>query len=259
LKGERLDERVVREGLAESRSAAQALILSGRVLVDDERVDKAGTRIASEKTIRLKGGGRTFVSRGGEKLAAALDDLALDPSGLRCLDVGASTGGFTDCLLQRGAAFVVAVDVGHSQMHSRLRLDPRVDVRERVNARHMNPADFEGSFGLVVVDVSFISLELILPAIEACAPDADWLLLVKPQFEVGRDRVGKGGVVREDALRKSAADAVSVAARGLGRIERGRVDSRVPGPKGNREIFLWISAVTVDEVGRGEEPEQGSC
>jgi len=247
LKGERLDERVVREGLAESRSAAQALILSGRVLVDDEPADKAGMRIAVEKRVRLKGGPRSFVSRGGEKLAAALDDLAVDPAGLRCLDVGASTGGFTDCLLQRGATFVVAMDVGHSQMHSRLRLDPRVDVRERVNARHMDPADFEGPFGLVVVDVSFISLELILPAIDACASDADWLLLVKPQFEVGRDHVGKGGVVREDALRQSAADSVAAAARGLGRVERGRVDSRVPGPKGNREIFLWISSAGVDE------------
>jgi 23S rRNA (cytidine1920-2'-O)/16S rRNA (cytidine1409-2'-O)-methyltransferase len=235
-----------------SRSAAQALILSGRVLVDDERVDKAGTRIGEEKKVRLKGGGRSFVSRGGEKLAAALDDLGLDPTGLRCLDVGASTGGFTDCLLQRGASFVVAIDVGHSQIHSRLRLDPRVDVRERVNARHMQPADFEGAFGLVVVDVSFISLELILPAIAACAPDADWLLLVKPQFEVGRDRVGKGGVVREDALRESAADSVSAAARSLGRVERGRVDSRLAGPKGNREIFLWISAVGVDEAGEGQ-------
>lgn len=248
-KGERLDERVVREGLAESRSAAQALILSGRVLVDDEPVDKAGTRIPTGKSVRLKGGARSFVSRGGEKLAAALDDFEIDPTGQRCLDVGASTGGFTDCLLQRGANFVVAIDVGHSQMHSRLRLDPRVEVRERVNARHLSPTDFEGRFGWVVVDVSFISLELILPAIDACAPGADWLLLVKPQFEVGRENVGKGGVVREDALRKAAADSVSAAARLLGRSERGRVDSRLPGPKGNREIFLWISAASVDEQG----------
>ena len=246
MKRERLDERVLREGLAESRSAAQALILSGRVLVDDAPVDKAGTRIAEDKAVRLKGGARSFVSRGGEKLAAALDDLGVDPSELRCLDVGASTGGFTDCLLKRGARFVVAIDVGHSQMHSRLRLDSRVDVHERVNARHMQPADFPGPFGLVVVDVSFISLELIMPAMNACAPDADWLLLVKPQFEVGRDHVGKGGVVREDALRASAADSVSRAACELGRFECGRVDSRLPGPKGNREIFLWISAVDVD-------------
>ncbi len=246
MKGERLDERVVREGLAESRSAAQALILSGRVLVDDEPVDKSGTRIARDKSVRLKGGARSFVSRGGEKLAAALDELEIDPAGLRCLDVGASTGGFTDCLLQRGASFVVAMDVGHSQLHSRLRLDPRVDVRERVNARRMDPVDYVGPFGLVVVDVSFISLALILPAVDACTLEADWLLLVKPQFEVGRDHVGKGGVVREDHLRESAADSVSAVAHELGRVERGRVESRLPGPKGNREIFLWISGAGAD-------------
>ncbi len=221
--------------------------------MDDVLADKAGVRIASERVVRVKGGSRSFVSRGGEKLAAALDDLGVDPKGLRCLDVGASTGGFTDCLLQRGATAVVAMDVGHSQLHSRLRLDPRVDVRERVNARHMDPSDFEGPFGLVVVDVSFISLELILPAIDACTRDADWLLLVKPQFEVGRDHVGNGGVVRDDALRASAADSVSLAASRLGRVERGRVDSRVPGPKGNREIFLWIGGLGVDTKGVPKE------
>jgi 23S rRNA (cytidine1920-2'-O)/16S rRNA (cytidine1409-2'-O)-methyltransferase len=247
LKGERLDERVLREGLAPSRTAAQALIIAGRVLVDDERVDKSGTRIAPERGIRLKGGPRLFVSRGGEKLAAALSDLDLDPTGLTCLDVGASTGGFTDCLLQRGAIRVVAIDVGHSQMHSSLRLDSRVDVRERVNARNIRPEDFDETFELVVADVSFISLELILPAIHACAPDAQWLLLVKPQFEVGRDQVGKGGVVREDSLREAAADHVVEAAIALGRREIGRAESRVPGPKGNREIFVRISVPEVEE------------
>jgi 23S rRNA (cytidine1920-2'-O)/16S rRNA (cytidine1409-2'-O)-methyltransferase len=247
LKGERLDERVVREGLAPSRSAAQALILAGRVLVDDEPVDKSGTRIALERTIRLKGGTRRFVSRGGEKLSAALDDLELDPSGTQCLDIGASTGGFTDCLLQHGATHVVAIDVGHSQIHSSLRLDPRVEVRERVNARHLTPGDFDSTFDLVVADVSFISLELILPAIQACAPAAELLLLVKPQFEVGREQVGKGGVVRDDALREAAANRVVEAACTLGRRLKGRAESRVPGPKGNREIFVWISAEEVEE------------
>jgi 23S rRNA (cytidine1920-2'-O)/16S rRNA (cytidine1409-2'-O)-methyltransferase len=247
LKGDRLDERVVREGLAPSRSAAQALILAGRVLVDDERVDKSGTRIAAECAIRLKGGARPFVSRGGEKLAAALADLGLDPSGMHCLDVGASTGGFTDCLLQHGARRVVAIDVGHGQIHSSLRLDPRVEVRERVNARHLTPDDFDAVFELVVVDVSFISLELILGAIHACAPTAEFLLLVKPQFEVGREQVGKGGVVRDDALREGAADRVAEAACALGRRELGRAESRLAGPKGNREIFLRISAGEVDE------------
>ena len=247
MKGERLDERVVREGMAASRSAAQALILAGRVLVDDERVDKSGTRIATERSVRLKGGARRFVSRGGEKLAAALDDLGLDPSGMQCLDVGASTGGFTDCLLQHHATRVVAIDVGHGQIHSSLRLDPRVEVQERVNARHLGPDDFDTRFDLVVVDVSFISLQLILPALHACAPAAEFLLLVKPQFEVGREQVGKGGVVRDDALREAAANRVVEAARALGRREKGRVESRLPGPKGNREIFVWFSAEEVEE------------
>ncbi len=228
-------------------------MLSGRVLVDDTPCDKPGTRIAPERSVRLKGGPRPFVSRGGEKLAAALDALGLDPAGRVCLDVGASTGGFTDCLLQRGAERVVAVDVGHSQMHSRLRLDPRVEVREGVNARHLAPGDFADRFGLVVADVSFISLALVLPAIDACAPAAELLLLVKPQFEVGREQVGKGGVVRDDALRSGAADRIARVARGLGRREQGRVDSEVPGPKGNREIFLWLSAREADgaRVGTG--------
>jgi 23S rRNA (cytidine1920-2'-O)/16S rRNA (cytidine1409-2'-O)-methyltransferase len=247
LKGERLDERVVREGLAESRSAAQALILAGRVLVDDQPIDKSGTRVAPDTTIRLKGGARRFVSRGGEKLEAALEDLGVDPTGMTCLDVGASTGGFTDCLLQRGAVRVVAIDVGHGQIHSSLRLDPRIEIRERVNARHLEPDAFDDRFDLVVVDVSFISLELVLPALDVCAPAADLLLLVKPQFEVGRDQVGKGGVVRDDALREQAADRVAAAACALGRREKGRADSRLPGPKGNREIFVWISGRQVDE------------
>jgi 23S rRNA (cytidine1920-2'-O)/16S rRNA (cytidine1409-2'-O)-methyltransferase len=238
---------VLREGLAETRSAAQSLILAGRVLVDDEPVDKAGARVGPERQIRLKGGTRRYVSRGGEKLSGALDDLGIDPSGARCLDVGASTGGFTDCLLQRGAVSVVALDVGHGQMHSRLRLDPRVDVRERINARHLSPADFEGRFDWVVVDVSFISLERVLPAIDACAPAAQLLLLVKPQFEVGREQVGKGGVVRDEALRWEVVDRVAgFAAAELSRRERGRVESRLPGPKGNREIFLWLSPRNAD-------------
>lgn len=252
-KGERLDERVVREGLAESRNAAQALVLAGRVLVDDEPIDKSGTRIDAESSVRLKGGQRRFVSRGGDKLAFALEDLGMDPTGLTCLDVGASTGGFTDCLLQSGATRVVAIDVGHGQIHSSLRLDPRVEVRERVNARHLTPADFVDRFDLVVIDVSFISLALVLPAIHACAPHADWLLLVKPQFEVGRSQVGKGGVVRDDALREGAANRISAAARSLGRLEKRRVDSRVAGPKGNREIFLWMSS-TAEAADAAEGP-----
>jgi 23S rRNA (cytidine1920-2'-O)/16S rRNA (cytidine1409-2'-O)-methyltransferase len=247
-RGERLDERVVREGLAESRSVARGLILAGRVLVDDEPAEKAGARVRPERRVRLRSGTRSFVSRGGEKLAGALDELGIDPRGARCLDVGASTGGFTDCLLQRGAAHVVALDVGHGQIHSRLRLDPRVEVRERVNARHLEPEDVRGPIDLVVVDVSFISLEQVLPAIDACAPAADLLLLVKPQFEVGREQVGKGGVVRDDGLRRAVVDRIVGVAAGLGRGELGRAESRLPGPKGNREIFLWRSVRNAEAV-----------
>ncbi len=249
---ERLDERVLREGLAPSRSAARALILAGRVLVDDVAVDKAGVAIAPERCVRLKGGIRRFVSRGGEKLAGALADLAIDPAGRLCLDVGASTGGFTDCLLQHGASRVVAIDVGHSQLHSRLRLDPRVEAREGINARHLDPVEFArsfpGVFELVVVDVSFISLERVLPALAGCTPDADWLLLVKPQFEVGREAVGKGGVVRDEAERIAAVERVAAAAASLGWVERGRAECRLAGPKGNREIFLRLAPASVDEM-----------
>jgi 23S rRNA (cytidine1920-2'-O)/16S rRNA (cytidine1409-2'-O)-methyltransferase len=181
------------------------------------------------------------VSRGGEKLAGALEDLALDPAGRSCLDVGASTGGFTDCLLQRGARRVVAVDVGHGQLHERLRADPRVVVVERANVRHLEASVLGGeAVELVVVDVSFISLRVVLPRLAELTPGADWLLLVKPQFEVGRERVGKGGVVRDDALRQGAVDAVRAAAEALGWRFRAQADSRVHGPKGNREIFLWM-------------------
>lgn len=246
-KGERLDERVVREGLAESRSAAQALILAGRILVDDAPVDKAGVRVGPDARVRVKGGVRRFVSRGGDKLEGALADLGLDPRGSACLDVGASTGGFTDCLLQHGARRVVALDVGHGQLHARLRQDARVDVRERVNARHLTADAFDERFDLVVVDVSFISVDRLLPALHACAPEAELLVLVKPQFEVGRDQVGKGGVVRDDALRESAADRIARAAAAFGWREHGRADSRLAGPKGNREIFVRLVPNGLDE------------
>lgn len=240
MRGERLDERLVRDGLAESRSRAQALILAGRVLVDDAPAEKAGARVRPEAQVRLRGETRRFASRGGEKLEGALEDLGLDPAGRDCLDVGASTGGFSDCLLQRGARSVVAVDVGYGQLDPRLRDDPRVRVLERTNARHLTPEALPEPVSLVTVDVSFISARLVLPALARCAPGADWLVMVKPQFEVGRERVGRGGVVRDDALRAEAADGVAAAAAGLGWGEAGRCDSRVAGPKGNREIFLWL-------------------
>lgn len=231
------------EGLAESRTRAQALVRAGRVLVDDVPVDKPGTRVAPGATLRLRGGGGRFVSRGGEKLAGALEDLRVPVRGRVVLDVGASTGGFTHCLLEAGARSVIAVDVGYGQLAPKLRSDPRVVVLERTHIAKLPPRALPADPELVTVDVSFISLRRVLPHLAELAAPADWLVLVKPQFEVGRERVGKGGVVRDDALRREAADAVAEVAADLGHPERGRAESRLPGPRGNREIFLWLPAV----------------
>jgi 23S rRNA (cytidine1920-2'-O)/16S rRNA (cytidine1409-2'-O)-methyltransferase len=240
-RGARLDEHLVALGLAETRSRAEALIRTGRVLVDDVPVEKPGTRVRPDVAVRLRGETRRFVSRGGEKLAGALEDLGVDPAGKLCLDVGASTGGFSDCLLQAGARGVVAVDVGYGQLAEKLRNDSRVRVLERTNARHLTPGDVPAGIELVTLDVSFISARLVLPALCAVAPRADLLLMVKPQFEVGREQVGKGGVVREPELRAQAVRDVAQAAEALGWGVRGQADSRLAGPKGNLEIFLWLS------------------
>jgi len=240
LKSQRLDERLVVEGLAPTRSRAEALIRAGRVLVDETPVEKPGTRVRAEARVRLRGETPRFVSRGGEKLAGALADLAVDPTGKRCLDVGASTGGFTDCLLAAGASRVVAVDVGYGQLAPRLREDPRVVVLERRNARGLEPADIPAPIELVTVDVSFISVRLLLPVLARLAPAADWLVLVKPQFEVGKGRVGKGGVVRDEGLRAQAVRDVREAAEALGLEVLGEAESRLAGPKGNREVFLHL-------------------
>ena len=219
------------------------------MLVNDVPVDKAGTRVGDDAVVRIKGELRRYVSRGGDKLAGALADLAVDPSGLSCLDVGASTGGFTDCLLQAGANSVTSVDVGYGQLAEKLRQDPRVRLLERTNARHLDASRLPGPVDLVVADVSFISLRLLLPRLREVAPRAVWLLMVKPQFEVGREKVGKGGVVRDPALRAAAADSVAASAAELGYVEQGRSDSRIPGPKGNREIFLHLVPAAGEEVG----------
>ena len=251
-RGQRLDERVVAEGLAETRSRAEALIRAGRVLVDDAPVEKPGTRVAEQARLRLRGSLRRFVSRGGDKLAGALDDLGLDPKGRLCLDVGASTGGFSDCLLQSGARHVVAVDVGYGQLDPRLREDPRVTVLERTNARHLEPQALPSGIELVTVDVSFISIRLLLARLGQVAPGADLLLLVKPQFEVGKGQVGKGGVVRDERLRAGAVAGVREAALELGYKALGEAESRLPGPKGNREIFLWLRPRMAEMVGESE-------
>ncbi len=250
----RLDERLVADGLAETRSRAEAMIRAGQVLVDDAPVDKPGTRIRPESGVRLRGGSRRFVSRGGEKLAGALADLGVDPTGLVCLDIGASTGGFSDCLLQAGARHVVAVDVGYGQLAVALRNDPRVTVLERTNARNLEPEALPARIDLVTVDVSFISVRLLLPRLQRLAPAAELLVMVKPQVEVGKQRVGKGGVVRDDALRAEAAARVLEAAVALGYRGLGQADSRLPGPRGNREIFLRLGPQVAETEGGNSAP-----
>jgi len=243
---QRLDERMLADGLTESRSRAQFLIRAGRVLVDDTPVDKPGTPIRADAKIRIRGEERRFVSRGGEKLAGALEDLGVDPSGRICLDIGASTGGFTDCLLQSGARHVFALDVGYGQLDARLRADPRVTVLERTNARHLEAVALQPQPDLVSIDVSFISVCLLLPTLAEQLPAAELLIMVKPQFEVGRGKVGKGGVVRDPVLRAEAVANVKQCAAALGWTARGEVESRLAGPKGNREIFVRFSSDRAD-------------
>jgi 23S rRNA (cytidine1920-2'-O)/16S rRNA (cytidine1409-2'-O)-methyltransferase len=231
----RIDLLLVERGLAESRAQAQALLMAGRV----PGYDKAGQQVDEDAELSVERG-PAYVSRGGEKLAHALDLFGVDPAGLDCLDVGASTGGFTDVLLQRGAARVIAADVGYGQLHERLRDDPRVTVLERVNARALTELPFAPQ--LVVCDVSFISVRTALPpALALAAPGWQALVLVKPQFEAGRADVGKGGVVRDRAVRVRVVREVAEAALGWGAIVLGVVDSGLPGPKGNRELFLHFA------------------
>ena len=230
----RLDVLLVERGLAESRAQAQALILAGLV----PGHSKAGELLDEDEQLALERGPR-FVSRGGEKLAHALAAFGVDPVGLDCLDVGASTGGFTDVLLQRGAARVIALDVGYGQLHPRLREDPRVTVLERVNARELTELPFAPQ--LVTCDVSFISVRKALPpALALAAPGWQALVLVKPQFEAGRAEVGKGGVVTSRSTRTRVAREIAETALGWDAEVTGIVDSGLPGPKGNRELFLHL-------------------
>jgi 23S rRNA (cytidine1920-2'-O)/16S rRNA (cytidine1409-2'-O)-methyltransferase len=236
----RLDLLLVERGLAETRAKAQALIMAGSVLVDGEVRDKAGLRVSAEAEVALKERLK-YVSRGGLKLEAALDGFGVNPAGRVCLDVGASTGGFSDCLLQRGAARVYAVDVGKGLLAGKVRTDPRVVVIEEVNARYLSTAEVPEPIALMVGDMSFISLTLILPAVvPLLAPGAEVLALVKPQFEAGREAVGKGGVVRDPAVQLACVDKVAKAAAELGLRELGRLASPVKGPKGNQEFFLHL-------------------
>lgn len=238
---ERIDKLLVERGLAESREKARALLLAGQVLVGEQRIDKPGQTVDVAAEIRVKGARPKYVGRGGLKLEAALDAFAIDPTGETWIDVGASTGGFTDCLLQRGARRVVAIDVGHNQLDYRIRTDPRVEAREGVNARHLTPEDFEASFDGAVVDVSFISLKLILPAVAPLVVAGGRVVaLVKPQFEVGRGEVGKGGIVRDDAKRLRVLDEITEFAVTIGLAPLGSIESPIEGAEGNREFLLAL-------------------
>ncbi len=240
---QRIDLLLVERGLAESRAKAQALVMAGAVVVGDTRIDKPGQLVDPSLPLRLKADAapQRYVSRGALKLEKALEVFPVSPAGLACADLGASTGGFTDLLLQRGAARVYAVDVGYGQLHPRIRNDPRVVVRERENARALTAESLGARVDLVTGDLSFISLKLVLPAVKAILrPGGHALLLVKPQFEVGKGEVGKGGVVRDDAKRLAALEGVAGAARALGFAVLGHAESPIEGPAGNREWLLGL-------------------
>ncbi len=239
-KRERADRLLVARDLAQSRARAQALILAGAVFSGAARVDKAGQMLAEDAPLEVRGRDHPWVSRGGLKLVQGLDHFAIDPANLTCLDVGASTGGFTDVLLNRGAAKVFAVDVGHGQLAWKLRNDPRVVVIERTNARYLSRAEVPGPVDLAACDVSFIGLETVLPApLALTAPGARLIALIKPQFEVGKGQVGKGGVVRDPALHEAVCARIEA---WLGAREGWRVlgltESPILGPEGNKEFLI---------------------
>jgi 23S rRNA (cytidine1920-2'-O)/16S rRNA (cytidine1409-2'-O)-methyltransferase len=237
---ERLDVLMVARGLAESRERAQRLVRAGLVYTGGQRLEKPGVAIDTETPLTVRGSDCPYVSRGGLKLAGALDALGVAVQGRVCLDLGASTGGFTDCLLQRGAARVHAIDVGRGQLHDRIARNPRVSARERTHIDMLAAADFAEPPDLAVADLSFISVTRAFVPLRRVMPRGEALVLVKPQFELGRERVPRGGVVRDDALRRDAIDGVAAAARAAGFEVAGEADSPIEGGDGNRETFLWL-------------------
>ncbi len=237
----RIDKLVVERGLAESREKARRLVLAGEVLVDEALVDKPGAMVRVDAMVRLRRPSKSFVGRGGEKLQGALDSFGLDVSGFFVLDVGASTGGFTDCLLQRGAASVTALDVGKGQLDWKLYTDPRVRVIERVNARYIDPKDFPEPFDLATLDLSFISLRKVLPSIVPLVkPEGRLLMLVKPQFELSPADIERGGLVRDETKQAGAVASVRAAAEALALRVEGMVPSAIRGAEGNQEYFLLV-------------------
>jgi 23S rRNA (cytidine1920-2'-O)/16S rRNA (cytidine1409-2'-O)-methyltransferase len=241
VKGERIDKLLVDHGLAPSRTKAQALVMSGVVLVNEQLVNKPSQIFSPDASIRIKGGddpARNYVGRGGLKLQKALEFFRIDVRGMTCLDVGASTGGFTDCLLQHGAKRIVAVDVGHNQLHWKLRNSRRVELREGVNARYLKPDDFEEKFNLATIDVAFISATMILPAVAPLlVPRGLIITLIKPQFEVGKGEVGKGGIVTDPEQYERVISKVNQCARAIGLRVIEVIDSPIRGADGNVEFL----------------------
>jgi 23S rRNA (cytidine1920-2'-O)/16S rRNA (cytidine1409-2'-O)-methyltransferase len=247
LKKERADLLLLRSGRAESRQKAQALILSGQAFWGEHRVEKAGELLPSDAEITVKTDPCPFVSRGGLKLDGALSEFGIEVKGLSCIDIGSSTGGFTDCLLKRGALRVIAIDVGHNQLHFKLRQDSRVHSIEGYNVRYLKKADLPFTPELAVIDVSFISLKIILAAVRNALPFVRVVALVKPQFEAGRGKVGKGGVVRDESTKTEVLDAIKAEASRLGFSLMHEIKSSIKGPKGNEEFFLHL--VSAEEMG----------
>jgi 23S rRNA (cytidine1920-2'-O)/16S rRNA (cytidine1409-2'-O)-methyltransferase len=244
MQRERIDKLLIDRGLVDSRAKAQALVMAGAVLVDEQLVRKSSEVFSPQAQIRIKEAATLrYVGRGGLKLEAALRHFEIDAGGFVCLDIGASTGGFTDCLLQHGARKVIAVDVGHNQIDWKLRNDPRVEVREGMNARHLTPDDCDEKFDLVTIDVSFISATKIFPAVPAILKtDGRVITLIKPQFEVGKGEVGKGGIVRDPAQHQRVIAEVNAAAQSLGLHNRGVIESPITGADGNVEFLaLYVS------------------
>lgn len=243
VKKQRLDLALVERGLAATRARAQSLVMARRVTVNGTVVDKAGASVAEDDALAVVELEHPWVGRGGMKLAAALDAFSISPADLVCADIGASTGGFTDVLLQKGARKVYAIDVGYGQLDAKLRADERVVNREKCNARYLDASDFDDEIGLVSIDVSFISLKLILPAVlEFIAPRGRVVALIKPQFEVGKGEVGKGGIVRDDAVRAVAVEGVVAFAKELGFDVGGLIESPVKGAEGNVEYLVSLTA-----------------
>lgn len=238
----RLDQLLVQKHLAPTRQKAQALISAGIVLVNGARVDKAGSLLPADSVIEVKGEACPYVSRGGLKLARGLEFFNIDPQGLVCADVGASTGGFTDCLLQRGARKVFAIDVGYGQLAWKLRNDPRVVVMERTNARYLKSGDIPEPLDLAVIDAAFISLKMLLPPLLAFfSCSASIIALIKPQFEAGKGQVGKGGVIRDSGLHEMVINDIIVFGESIGLTSKGVIPSPILGPKGNKEFLIHFT------------------